>query len=62
LIYEKQIETAYLYAGSSWYDHRGFGTLRTGRAYQSPIPAVDLELLALEVYTFGGVGGSGGAQ
>ena len=61
LIYEKQIETAYLYAGSSWYDHRGFGTLRTGRAYQCPIPAVDLELLGLSVYTFGGVGGDGAA-
>ena len=62
LIYEKQIETAHLYAGSSWYDHRGFGTLRTGRAYQSPIPQVDLDLLDLEVYTFGGVGGESSAN
>jgi hypothetical protein len=61
LIYEKQIETAFLYAGSSWYDHRGFGTLRTGRAVQCPIPEVDLDLLGLPVYTFGGVGGNGTA-
>lgn len=61
LIYEKQIETAFLNAGSSWYDHRGFGTLRTGRAYQCPIPAVDLGLLKLPVYTFGGVGKEGAA-
>lgn len=61
LIYEKQIETAFLYAGSSWYDHRGFGTLRTGRAVQSPLPQVDLDLLGLPVYTFGGVGGPGAA-
>jgi len=62
LIYEKQIETAFLYAGSSWYDHRGLGTLRAGRAYQSPIPEVDLNLLNLEVYTFGGVGGDSSAN
>lgn len=61
LIYEKQIETAYLYAGSSWYDHRGFGTLRTGRAYQCPLPAVDLDLLGEPIYTFGGVGGPSAA-
>ncbi len=61
LIYEKQIETAFLYAGSSWYDHRGFGILRTGRALQCPIPQVDLDLLGLPVYTFGGVGGDGAA-
>jgi len=62
LIYEKQIETAFLYAGSSWYDHRGFGTLRSGRAYQCPIPQVDLDLLKLPVYTFGGVGGQSSAS
>jgi hypothetical protein len=61
LIYEKQIETAFLYAGSSWYDHRGFGTLRAGRAIQCPIPQVDLDLLGLPVYTFGGTGGEGAA-
>jgi hypothetical protein len=62
LIYEKQIETAFQYAGGVFYDHRGFGTLRAGRAYHSPIPAVDLELLDLPVYTFGGVGGDGSAS
>lgn len=61
LIYEKDMETARLYAGSSWYDHRGFGTLRTGRAVQCPIPQVDLDLLGLPTYTFGGVGGKDAA-
>jgi hypothetical protein len=61
LIYEKDMETAYLYAGRAWYDHRGLGTLRTGRALQAPLPAVDLELLGLQVYTFGGVGGTSSA-
>jgi len=62
LIYEKQMETAFLYAGSSWYDHRGFGTLRAGRAYQCPIPQVDLDLLDIPVYTFGGAGGDSSAS
>jgi hypothetical protein len=61
LNYEKDLETARLYAGRSWYDHRGWGTLRTGRAVQAPVPQVDLDLLGLAVYTFGGVGGSGAA-
>ncbi len=62
LIYEKQIETAFQYAGSSWYDHRGFGTLRSGRAVQCPLPQVDLDLLGLAAYTFGGAGGDGAAS
>ncbi|MBI4539709.1 MAG: hypothetical protein HY704_09420 [Gemmatimonadetes bacterium] len=62
LIYEKDLELAFLYAGRSWYDHRGYGTLRTGRAIQCPIPAVDLELLGLPKYTFGGVGGPSAAR
>ncbi|MDH5589656.1 MAG: hypothetical protein OEZ65_14185 [Gemmatimonadota bacterium] len=62
LIYEKQIETAFQFAGSSWYDHRGFGTLRTGRAYQCPVPEVDLALMGIDPYTFGGVGGASSAS
>ncbi|MCA9737442.1 MAG: hypothetical protein R3E98_17690 [Gemmatimonadota bacterium] len=56
LIYERSMETAFLYAGSSWYDDRGMGTLRSGRAYQAPLPQVDLDLLDIPVYTFGGSG------
>lgn len=62
LIYESRIELAFLTAGNSWYNSRGWGTLRTGRAYQCPIPAVDLELLGMPIYTFGGIGGEGSAQ
>ncbi len=60
LIYEKRIELAFLSQGNAYYDARGFGVLRTGRAIHSPIPAEDLQLLQIPVYTFGG-GGTGSA-
>jgi len=62
LIYESRIELAFLTAGNSWYNSRGWGTLRPGRAYHCPIPSVDLELLGMPIYTFGGVGGEGSAS
>jgi hypothetical protein len=62
LIYESRIELAFLTAGNSWYNSRGWGTLRPGRAYHCPVPAVDLELLGMPIYTFGGVGGEGSAS
>lgn len=61
LIYEKRMELAFLSQGSTFYDARGFGTLRSGRAIQAPVPAEDLQVLGLPVYTFGGVGGEGAA-
>ena len=54
LIYEKRIEMAFMTQGNAYYDARGFGVLRTGRAIHSPIPAEDLQLLRIPVYTFGG--------
>jgi hypothetical protein len=62
LIYEKRLENAFLSQGSIYYDARGFGTLRTGRAIHVPIPMEDLQLLGVPHYTFGGVGGPGAAQ
>jgi starch-binding outer membrane protein, SusD/RagB family len=61
LIYEKRMAVAFLSQGSVYYDARGFGTLRTGRAIHAPIPAEDLQVLAIPVYSFGGVGGEGAA-
>ena len=61
LIYEKRMAMAFVSQGSVYYDARGFGTLRTGRAIQAPIPAEDLQLIGIPTYTFGGVGGEGAA-
>ncbi|MBI4519260.1 MAG: hypothetical protein HY701_00360 [Gemmatimonadetes bacterium] len=61
LLYEKQLETIYLSAGLDYWDQRGFGWLRKGTHLQFPIPAAELEVLKLPVYTFGGVGGTGAA-
>lgn len=60
LIYEKRLQMVQLTAGSVYYDARGFGTLRTGRALQLPIPMEDLQLLGIPMYSFGG-GGPGSA-
>ncbi|NNF29433.1 MAG: hypothetical protein HKN73_19555 [Gemmatimonadetes bacterium] len=60
LIYEKRMAVFQLTVGSVFYDARGFGTLRTGRAIHLPIPAEDLQLLGIPVYGFGG-GGPGSA-
>ena len=60
LIYEKRLAVFQLSVGSVFYDARGFGTLRTGRAIQLAIPAEDLQLLDIAFYSFGG-GGEGSA-
>lgn len=61
LIYEKRMVVLQLTVGSVFYDARGFGTLRTGRAIHFPIPAEDLQLLGIPFYSFGG-GGEGSAS
>ena len=61
LFYEKQLENLFLSAGSDFYEHRGFGLLRTGTPIHLPVPAGELETLDMPVYTFGGVGGAGAA-
>jgi hypothetical protein len=62
LIYEKRMAAYLLTVGSIFYDARGFGVLRTGRAIHLPIPAEDLQLMPDEdIYSFGG-GGPGSAS
>lgn len=61
LIYEKRMQLAFLSQGNTYYDARGFGTLRTGRAIHAPVPMEELQLLGIPHYTFGGVGGPGSA-
>ena len=61
LIYEKRLTVFQLSVGSVFYDARGFGTLRTGRALHFAIPAEDLQILQIPIYSFGG-GGEGSAN
>lgn len=61
LIYEKRLAVYQLSVGSVFFDARGFGTLRTGRAIHLPVPAEDLQLLGISFYSFGG-GGDGSAS
>ncbi len=63
LKWEKRLETMYKgVLGASWYfDGRGWGDLAEGSFLHIPIPGRELELLAEPLYTFGGIGGTGGA-
>jgi hypothetical protein len=61
LLYEKRLAVFQLTAGSVFYDSRGFGALRTGRAIHFAIPGEDLQLLDIPIYSFGG-GGPGSAS
>lgn len=60
LKYEKRIETLGLSGRVPYYDARGWGTLVENTMIHYPMPVVDLELLGLDIYTFGG-GGAGSA-
>ena len=59
LVYEKGLAIMAEHAGDMWADKRGWGRLTPGTLIQLPVPARELETLALEIYTFGG--SSGGA-
>ena len=61
LKHERRIETFQTAAGLAFYDDRGLGDLVTGTPVQFPVPGSELETLGLQIYTFGGVGGTGGA-
>lgn len=61
LRYEKLIETMSTGGGLQWFDRRGWGELVPGTLLHFPIPARELQLLGLSVYTFGGVGNPGSA-
>lgn len=63
LKWEKRMES---YAvgpnGSGWYsDSRGWGDLYEGTPLHFPVPARELQVLGMPLYTFGGVGGQGAA-
>lgn len=61
LKHERRIETFQTAAGLAFYDDRGLGDLVTGTPIHFPVPGRELETLGLQNYTFGGVGGVGGA-
>lgn len=61
LKYEKMIETFATASGLPWFDRRGWGDLVPGTLLHFPIPGKELEILRMEIYTFGGVGGPGAA-
>ena len=61
LKHERRIETFQTAAGLAYYDDRGLGDLVTGTPIHFPLPGKELETLALQNYTFGGVGGPGSA-
>jgi hypothetical protein len=61
LRYERQIELAGTDPVRAWMDYRGFGQLLDGTPVHMPIAARYLVTLQIPFYTFGGVGGEGGA-
>lgn len=63
LKWEKRLETYFKgHMMNSWYfDGRGWGDLHEGTFLEFPVPALDLQLEGLPVYTTGGVGGRSAA-
>jgi len=61
LKHERRIETFQTAGGLAWQDDRGMGDLVPGTPIHFPVPGRELETLGEPNYTFGGVGGTGGA-
>lgn len=61
LMYEKRIETLGLEGGPAFYDARGWNYLVQNTPVHFPMPRRDSELLGLEIYSFGGSGGTAAA-
>lgn len=59
--YEKRIELFHYGLGTEYFDDRGWGDLVTHTFEQLPVPGAELQILLLELYTFGGPGGSSSA-
>ncbi len=61
--WEKRLET--MWAGANrvgwYYDARGWGDLMEGTILQLPVPYRDYQIMLLQPYNYGGVGGSWGA-
>ena len=56
LHWEKWVETYHTGVGTEFTDARGWGWLVPGSAIHIPIPAKELEVLGIPIYTFGGSG------
>jgi hypothetical protein len=61
IMYERMIEAAALDSWRAWQDSRGWGRLPAGTFVNIPVPARELQALGMEIYSFGGIGGEGGA-
>lgn len=61
LKHEFRIETFATAGALAWAYDRGFNDLVSGTPIHYPVPGRELETLALDNYTFGGVGGPGAA-
>ena len=61
LRYEKRIEGAGVDGLVAYFDARGWGTLAENSFVELPIPARELEVQRLPLYTFGGAGGQSSA-
>lgn len=57
LKYEKKVETFASPPGLAYFDRRGWGDLVTGTPLHFPVPAKELEVSLLGVYTHGGTTG-----
>ena len=59
--YEKRIEIYAYGFGTDFFDDRGWGDLVQWTWTQMPIPGSELEILLMDIYTFGGPGGQSSA-
>lgn len=59
--YEKRIELFHYGMATEYFDDRGWGDMVQHSWLQLPIPGIELDLLLMEIYTFGGPGGNSSA-
>jgi len=59
--YEKRIQLFHNGLGTEYFDDRGWGDLVQDTWLQLPVPGKELLLLLLDIYTFGGPGGTSSA-
>jgi hypothetical protein len=61
LKYDKRMEVWHYEAGTEFFDDRGWGDLVSNTTVQFPVPGAELDLLLMEIYSFGGAGGQSSA-